>query len=270
MVHFSNCKINIGLYITGKREDGYHNIETIFYPIPLLDVLELMDAEQIGITVIGKPIPTQPENNIVLKAWYLLKKDFPNLPPVHFYLLKNTPVGAGLGAGSANGAHALIALNKKFQLNLSTHQLLNYALLLGSDCPFFIFNKPCVATGRGEVFEEINLNLSGYKIVLVNPGILISTPWAFSQIQPKQAGISLKNVITQPVENWYLFISNDFEETVIRTHREIGTIKQKLYDVGACFALMSGSGSTMYGLFKKDTDIPLQAFDKYFVKVIEL
>ncbi|MCH5597643.1 4-(cytidine 5'-diphospho)-2-C-methyl-D-erythritol kinase [Niabella ginsengisoli] len=136
MIRFSNCKINIGLYITGKRPDGYHSIETIFYPLPVYDVLELTESNENNISVLGLPIPGGSENNIVLKAWQLLKKDFNNLPPVHFHLLKNIPAGAGLGAGSANGAYALKALNEKYHLNISTNELINYALQLGSDCPF--------------------------------------------------------------------------------------------------------------------------------------
>lgn len=270
MIVFSNCKINIGLYITEKRADGYHNLETVFLPLPLFDVIELMEADTTTISVLGQPVPGSSEDNIILKAWWLLKNDFPALPAVHFYLLKNIPVGAGLGAGSANGAYALIALNNKFHLNLSTGQLSSYALQLGSDCPFFIKNKPNFASGRGELFEEVVPDLSGYKIVIVNPGIHISTPLAFSQIQPQPAPVNLKEAVSRPVEEWNNLVTNDFEEPVIKKYPEIGTIKQSLYDMGADFALMSGSGSTVYGLFKKDTDMTPHFPDNYFVKMLGL
>ncbi|GAB3415769.1 4-(cytidine 5'-diphospho)-2-C-methyl-D-erythritol kinase [Niabella aquatica] len=270
MIVFSNCKINIGLYITQKRADGYHNLETVFLPLPLFDVIELMEAGTTTISILGQPVPGKIADNIILNAWELLKKDFPSLPPVHFYLLKNIPVGSGLGAGSANGAYTLMALNNKFRLNLSTDQLISYALRLGSDCPFFIKNKPSFASGRGEIFEEVAPDLSGYKIVMVNPGVHISTPLAFSYVQPKPAPVNLKEAVSRPVEEWKKLITNDFEEAVIKRHSEIGTIKQSLYNMGADFALMSGSGSTVYGLFKKDTDIILNFPDNYFVKMLDL
>lgn len=270
MVFFSNCKINIGLNITRKRADGYHNLETIFFPVPVYDVLEFQDSDKLDLTILGSPIPGSIENNIVLKAWHLLKKDFSKLPAVHFYLLKNIPVGAGLGAGSANGAYALQALNQKFQLGIPTEQMLDYALALGSDCPFFIFNKPGFASGRGEVFEEIALDLSDYKLVIVNPGIHISTPWAFSQIVPREPVQSLRDTVSQPVETWKDFITNDFEEAVIRSYPEIGIIKQTLYERGASFAIMTGSGSTVFGLFNKDQITNFDFPKNYFVKEVVL
>ena len=270
MIRFSNCKINIGLYITGKRPDGYHNLETFFFPIPLYDVLELIDASETGITVIGQDIPGLPQNNIIIKAWNLLKADFPALPPVHFYLLKNIPAGAGLGAGSANGAYALMALNEKFELGLSQQQLMNYGLQLGSDCPFFILNKPSLARGRGEVFSDLETDLTGYKIVIVNPGIHISTPWAFAHIQPRPAAANLATATGKPVADWKKLIHNDFETVVFAAHPEIKAIKESLYDAGAIFSLMSGSGSTVYGLFEKNKDITYTAPGHYFVKTVDL
>lgn len=270
MILFSNCKINIGLHITGKRQDGYHNLETLFYPVPLYDVIELIDANYTTITVLGLPIPGDPSTNIILKAWHLLKRDFPQLPPVHFYLLKNIPTGAGLGAGSANGAHTLKGLNDKFQLGLSTNQLIDYALQLGSDCPFFIINQPCFASGRGEILELIHLDLSDYQLLIVNPGIHIPTPWAFQQIMPQAPITNLKGVSKLPVSNWKGMITNDFEATATQAHPEIGSIKNELYQQGATFALMSGSGSTVYGLFHKKTTPTLYFTKDYFVKVINL
>lgn len=270
MIVFSNCKINIGLHIVSKRNDGYHNIETVFYPLPLFDVLELIDANETALTLKGILIPGNPQNNIVLKAYQLLKKDFPALPPVHFYLLKNIPPGAGLGAGSANGAFALTALNKKFQLNLSTEQLINYALQLGSDCPFFIVNQPCFATGRGEKMQPVPVDLSQYQIVIVNPGIHVSTPWAFKQLQPEQPQRSLQELILMPVEEWKNFITNDFEIPVFKAHPEIESIKDNLYNAGAVFAIMSGSGSTVYGLFAADANPALNFPEHYFIKSLML
>lgn len=270
MIVFSNCKINIGLHIVSKRDDGFHNIETVFYPLPLFDVLELIDANETALTLKGILIPGNPQDNIVLKAYQLLKKDFPELPPVHFYLLKNIPPGAGLGAGSANGAFALTALNKKFQLNLSTDQLIKYALQLGSDCPFFISNQPCFAIGRGEQMQTVGLNLVAYKIVVVNPGIHISTPWAFQQITPGPAKVSLQQSLSTPVEEWKDKITNDFEFPVFKANAEIASIKNKLYEAGAAFALMSGSGSTVYGLFAADANPALNFPEHYFIKSLML
>ncbi|HQW16397.1 MAG TPA: 4-(cytidine 5'-diphospho)-2-C-methyl-D-erythritol kinase [Niabella sp.] len=270
MVFFSNCKINIGLYITGKRQDGYHNLETIFFPVPVYDVLELHAADQTDITILGQSIPGAKAENIILKAWQLLKNDFPALPNVHFYLLKNIPTGAGLGAGSANGAFALIALNKKFQLNLNTEKLLAYALALGSDCPFFILNQPCFASGRGEVLELVDIDLSAYKLVIVNPGVHVSTPWAFSQIQARIPAIQLKQTISRPVATWKECIKNDFEEAVIKAHPELAALKQNLYQQGADFAIMSGSGSTFFALFRKEVEINFSFPDHYFVKTVSL
>lgn len=266
MISFSNSKINIGLNIVSKRADGYHDLETVFFPLPLYDVLELSDADKTSLTMLGLFIPGNKEDNIVLKAYHLLKKDFKDLPPVHFYLLKNIPAGAGLGAGSANGAYALIALNKKFYLNLSADQLINYALQLGSDCPFFIINRPCFATGRGEIFESVSMNLSNYKMVIVNPGIHISTPAAFSRIVPATPSKPLPVLVSKPITEWKDHIINDFEPVVFKAYAEIEAIKYKLYEAGAVFALMSGSGSTVYGLFQKEVSPSLNFPENYFVK----
>ena len=185
MIVFPNCKINLGLHILGKREDGFHNLETVFYPLLFRDALELIPATnnttEIEFTGSGLAVDGNVSDNLCVKAYYLLKKNFPQLPLVKIHLHKAIPMGAGLGGGSADAAFMLKLLNEKFNLNISTPQLLNYALELGSDCPFFIINKPCIATGRGEILEEIEVDLSAYKIVLINPGIHINTGWAFSQ-----------------------------------------------------------------------------------------
>lgn len=270
MIIFSNCKINLGLNIVSRRNDGYHNIETVFYPLPLYDVLELIDTDHNSLTLKGTAIPGNISDNIILKAYHLLKKDYKDLPPVHFYLLKNIPPGAGLGAGSANGAYALIGLNKKFNLNLSTQQLLHYALQLGSDCPFFVINKPCFATGRGEELSEMNIGLSSYQLIIVNPGIHISTPWAFQQLQPAPPTNRLNEITQLPVNEWKNTVTNDFESAVFKTYPEVGAIKNKMYDAGAVFALMSGTGSTVYGLFEKSAPPALNLADHYFIKKIDL
>lgn len=270
MIRFSNCKINIGLNITGKRPDGYHNLETVFFPLPLYDVIELIEAPETAITVTGQLIPGRMVDNIIIKAWKLLKKDFPQLPTVHFHLLKNIPAGAGLGAGSANGAHTLVALNQKFSLQLTEEQLLQYALQLGSDCPFFILNRPVSATGRGEIFAETHVDLSGYRIVVVNPGIHISTPWAFSRLKPATPLLRLIESILKPVQEWKNFVFNDFEAAVFGEYPEIRNIKELLYQAGAVYALMSGSGSTVYGLFEKNQNVMLNFPEYYFVRQISL
>ena len=184
MVSFPNCKINLGLNIVNKRNDGYHDFETVFFPIHLKDALEIIEKEKFEFSTSGLPIEGEPEKNLCIKAYQLLKKDFPQLPAVQMHLHKAIPMGAGLGGGSADGAFTLKLLNKKFDLSLSEKQLINYSLQLGSDCPFFILNKPCFATGRGEILEQIDLDLSEYKILIVHPAIHISTAWAFSTIKP--------------------------------------------------------------------------------------
>ncbi len=252
MVSFPNCKINLGLHITGKRPDGYHNLETIFYPINLKDVLEIVPSENFEFTVSGLPVNGNENDNLCAKAYYLLKKDFPSLPPINMWLHKHIPMGAGLGGGSSDGAFTLKLLNEKFLLNLSTDQLIGYALQLGSDCPFFIINKPCFASGRGEILEPFELNLLDYSFVLVCPKIHISTAWAFSQINPQPSTKSLKEIINQPIEKWKNELQNDFEKAALKKFPEMNDIKENLYRTGALYASMSGSGSAFYGIFKKN------------------
>ena len=198
MVSFPNCKINLGLHILGKREDGFHNLETVFYPVALKDAVELIpntnNATDIEFTGTGLVIDGNAADNLCVKAYRLVKKDFPQLPAVKVHLHKAIPMGAGLGGGSADAAFMLKLLNDKFKLNLSTAQLLNFALQLGSDCPFFIINKPSIATGRGEILEEIAIDLSAYKMVLINPGIHVNTGWAFSKLTPAMPKKSVKEV----------------------------------------------------------------------------
>lgn len=257
MVLFPNCKINLGLNITRKREDGYHDLETVFYPIPLKDALEAVvsdkDAATIRFTSSGLPVKGDPANNLCMKAWDLLHKDIPGLRHVQIHLHKAIPMGAGLGGGSANGAFTLLLLNKLLQLHLSEEQLLQYALQLGSDCPFFIKNKPCLATGRGEILHEIKLDLSRFHFVLVNPGIHISTAEAFAHIIPRQPAISVASVIKDPIDTWKNRLTNDFEQSIEKNYPVIAQIKSTLYNHGALYASMTGSGSTVYGIFPPDT-----------------
>ncbi len=270
MIVFPNCKINLGLQILEKREDGFHNLETVFYPAPFRDALEISpnDNAEIEFAATGLSVDGDPKNNLCLKAYHLLKKDFPQIPAVKIHLHKVIPMGAGLGGGSADAAFTLSLLNRKFKLNLSTPVLLNYALQLGSDCPFFIINKPCYATGRGEILEEINLDLSNYKIVLINPGIHVNTGWAFSNINPSPSIKNIKTIVQQPVNTWRDELTNDFETAVFTAHPQIKWIKNTLYDSGAVYAAMSGSGSTVLGIF--DTGFNSKPFtDKnYFIKTI--
>lgn len=272
MLVFPNCKINLGLHILGKREDGFHNLETVFYPIPFRDALELIpntnNDPAVEFTGTGLAIDGNTADNLCVKAYHLLKKDFPQLPAVKIHLHKAIPLGAGLGGGSADAAFMLKLLNEKFKLNLSIDQLINYALQLGSDCPFFIINKPCFATGRGEVLEEIAVDLSAYKMILINPGIHINTGWAFSNITPALPERSVKEIIQQPIGNWKEELKNDFETAVFTAHPAVKEIKESLYTQGAIYAAMSGSGSTVFGIFSSTANIVNNYPADHFVKLI--
>lgn len=259
MITFPNAKINLGLNIVEKRPDGYHNLETIFYPIPLQDALEITPWEggerkyklaQSGIQIAGDD-----ENNLVVKAYKLLDSLY-NLPPIEINLLKHIPSGAGLGGGSADAAFMLCMLNQHFQLNIPNEQLEVYAAQLGADCAFFVENKPTFAEGIGNIFSPIELSLKGYKLLLVKPDIFVSTRDAFAQIKPKRPTISLKEVAKMPIEAWKTYMVNDFEESVFPQFPAIADIKAKLYDMGAIYASMSGSGSSVFALFKGDATLP--------------
>ena len=266
MVLFPNCKINLGLNVIGKRSDGYHDLETVFYPIQLRDAIEVIEKPAFQFSTSGLPIKGDSDNNLCVKAYSLLKKDFPQMASVQIHLHKAIPIGAGLGGGSADGAFILKLLNKKLKLGLSEKQLIEYSLQLGSDCPFFIINKPCYATGRGERLEELGLNLSGYKIIVVHPGIHISTAWAFANIDPCKPITLIKEIIRKPVEMWKQELRNDFEDAVFNKHPEIKKIKEDLYSAGAVYSAMSGSGSTVYGIFDKNNKFSLSFADEYFIK----
>lgn len=260
MILFPNCKINLGLNIIRKRDDGYHDIETIFYPVGLKDALEGIrietttsssqdgiEFESSGLTIAGNT-----GDNLCVKAYALLKKDFPGLNAVKLHLHKVIPMGAGLGGGSADGAFTLLLLDKLLNLHLSQEQLLGYALQLGSDCPFFILNTPCFAGGRGELMQPVSPDLSKYRFVIVNPGIHVSTAQAFAQVKPSQPKNSIREIIQRPVEEWKGLLINDFEKPVCDMHPQIATIVNELYANGAVYAAMTGSGSSVFGLFYKD------------------
>ena len=276
MIVFPNCKINLGLRILRKRNDGFHDLETVFYPLPLYDVLEIIgdaDSNQnetaIKFSSSGISITGTTADNLCIKAYHLLQKDFPQLPPVQMHLHKAIPTGAGLGGGSADAAFALKLISEKFNLDLSTSQLINYSLQLGSDCPFFIINKPCFATGRGEILEPLSTDLSAYTFIIVNPGIHINTAKAFSGITPALPAKSVNEIIQQPVETWKAELINDFEKSVFSQHPEIEIIKNNLYQKGAIYAAMSGSGSTVYGIFEKNAIPEFNFPAHYFTKKLQ-
>jgi 4-diphosphocytidyl-2-C-methyl-D-erythritol kinase len=267
MVRFPNCKINLGLNITSKRPDGYHNLETVFYPILLRDALEIIQSTEFHFDVTGFKVEGNIDDNLCFKAYQLLKQDFPHLPSLKVHLHKAIPMGAGLGGGSSNGAFMLSMINDEFRLGLSENSLINYALRLGSDCPFFIINKPCFATGRGEILEAVNLNLSSYKIVIVNPGIHVSTKDAFSKLSPQAPATSIKEIIQQPIETWKDALKNDFEATIFELYPPIKEIKDEMYAKGALYSSMTGTGSTVYGIFPKASEATF-AFPQNFTAVV--
>lgn len=251
MIQFPNCKINLGLSILAKRADGYHELETVFYPIAVSDALEILPSDKLTLSQTGIAVPGDPDQNLCLKAYHLLKKDFPSLPSVQMHLHKNIPMGAGLGGGSSDGTSALLILNQQFSLGLNDRQLIDYASQLGSDCPFFVYNKACHATGRGEVLTPIALDLSNYQFLLVHPGKHISTAWAFQQLNPQTKSESIKAIIEKPITEWKDCLINDFEAPVFKAEPTLSEIKSKLYQLGAIYASMSGSGSSLFGIFPK-------------------
>ena len=270
MISFPIAKINLGLEILGKRPDGYHNISSIFYPVPLKDVLEIIPAqavqvEDVVISYSGLPIDTGQTENLCLKAYRLLKNHFPALSKIQMHLHKVIPMGAGLGGGSSDATATLTLLNKVFQLNLSVAQLKKYALQLGSDCPFFIESFPALAEGRGEELQSVNLNLSKYHLLIINPGIHINTAKAFAEIKPPyQTSGDLLQIIQQPIESWKNNLVNDFEKTAFANHPQLKKIKDDLYLLGAVYAAMSGSGSSLYGFFTKKPATEINFPESYF------
>jgi len=257
--------LNLGLSVHEKRPDGFHNIETIIYPIPMYDVLEIVrtkeDVNSLDIT--GIKVDGNQENNLVFKACQLLQKDH-NLEPVSIHLHKAIPMGAGLGGGSSDAAYTIKLLNDIFDLKLTNSQMENYAAQIGSDCPFFIQNIPIIAAGRGIEFEKIGLDLSRYHFVIVKPEIHISTPDAYSWITPQKRSITLKEIIQLPIKEWKKELVNDFEKEVFARYPKIEIIKEELYNLGAVYASMTGSGAAVYGIFENPIN-PNDKFRDYFV-----
>jgi 4-diphosphocytidyl-2-C-methyl-D-erythritol kinase len=260
MICFPHAKINLGLSVISKRPDGFHNLETIFYPLPLYDILEVIPSAKTSFFPTGLEIAGIADDNIVLRAYHLLKDKYAQIGSLEIYLHKAIPMGAGLGGGSSDAAEIIQLLNRFFELKLSGAELTEYALKLGSDCPFFMLKKPCFANGRGEILEPLMLDLSDYSFLLIHPEIKINTTWAFSQIKPSPPLFDLRNSIGLPIQDWSKTIHNDFERIVFEAHPSLLKIKEKLYSAGALFASMTGSGSTIFGIFNKSS-LPNIAFE---------
>lgn len=265
MITFPNAKINLGLHITEKRPDGYHNLETVFYPVPLEDALEIHPLhtpqnDKYALHPAGIEIAGNIDDNLVIKAYLLLDRDF-QLPPIDIHLFKHIPSGAGLGGGSADAAFMLKLLNERFSLNLGIEQLEMYAATLGADCAFFIRNAPTFAEGIGNIFSPVSLSLKGYQLVIIKPDIFVSTREAFAQIRPHHPEHPLREVICRPIEEWKKLLVNDFEASVFPQFPAIKEIKEELYRQGALYASMSGSGSSVFGLFKPETTVSKDYFE---------
>lgn len=252
MIVFPNTKINIGLNIVARRPDGYHNLESVFFPIPIQDALEVIEqpagAPSCQFRQYGIAVDCPPDKNLVVRAYQLLASHF-SLPPVSVFLDKHIPTGAGLGGGSADASFMLRLLNEKFQLHLSSLQLQQYAVQLGADCPFFIPNVPAYVTGIGEVMQPLALSLSGWWLVVVKPNVFVSTRVAFAHITPKPSAFPLSSLPSLPVTQWRNRVVNDFEESIFPQFPVIAAYKEALYQAGAVYASMSGSGASLYGLF---------------------
>lgn len=265
MIVYPNAKVNLGLNVVEKRKDGYHNLETVFYPINLQDALEVKDIDGdvpdcgYQLKVMGTVLDGTPDDNLVVKAYKLLKSDF-DLPPVSIGLYKHVPTGAGLGGGSADAAFMVKTLNQRYKLGLTDEQMEDYCTRLGADCPFFIKNQPVFATGIGNVFHPIELSLKGKVLVLVKPDVFVSTKDAYAKVTVKKPELALPELLKAPIETWKDSIVNDFEPSVFSKFPEIAAIKDKLYDLGAVYASMSGSGSSVFGIF----DCAIENVDEEF------
>lgn len=266
MKTFPCAKINLGLYVTERRPDGYHNLETIFYPIPLCDELEIGAGDKDTLVVEGIDVAGPSEDNLVLKAVRQLRANGFDIPPLHIRLIKHIPTGAGLGGGSSDAAYTMRLLKELFNLPLSADQMEQLLAPLGADCPFFVRSQPVLATGIGNEFSPISLSLSGLWLLLVKPDDFVSTREAYSLVRPQQPLHPLRESIMRPIEEWPKYIFNDFEASVFPLHPTIAAIKQRLYDAGALYAAMSGSGSSVYGIFRHEPSQELQqSFLPHFV-----
>ena len=265
MLTLPNAKINLGLNVVAKRADGYHDLETVFYPVPITDALEVFPMEphfpsavDCDLKVTNIHIEGDEQKNLVVRAYQLLKQDFPTLPRIHAHLYKGIPTQAGMGGGSSDCGFMITLLNRQFQLGLTDQQMIDYAARLGADCAFFVLNQPCYAEGIGERLEPIALDLKGWYLAVVRPDIPVSTREAFSLIHPEHPAQNCRDIVMQPVETWRDALTNDFEKSVFAIHPEIGAIKDQLYEMGAVYAAMSGSGSSLFGLFRHP--VALDAF----------
>jgi 4-diphosphocytidyl-2-C-methyl-D-erythritol kinase len=277
MITFPIAKINLGLNVVEKRQDGYHNLQTVFYPVPIKDALEVQRMDEgfpsevdCDLKVTNLAIEGDEQKNLVVRAYKLLKEDFPTLPRIHTHLWKGIPTQAGMGGGSSDCAYMIRLLNELFGLGMSDDQMIAYAARLGADCAFFIKSTPCYAEGIGEKMQPIALDLKGWHIGVVRPDIPVPTREAFSRIHPHYPQRCCKEVVTEPVETWREALTNDFEESVFALHPEIGAVKEELYKRGATYAAMSGSGSALFGLFRERPDNLCELFPDMFTFVCEL
>lgn len=280
MITFPCAKINLGLNIVSVRENGYHNLETVFYPIPLYDALEIkqMDEEfpsdvACDLKITGNAVECDEQNNLVTRAYNLLAEDF-NMPRVHAHLVKRIPSQAGLGGGSSDAAFMIRLLDERFRLNIGNAEMERYAARLGADCAFFITAEPSYATGIGDILTPADGpkgNLNGYTLALVKPDVAVSTKDAYAEIKCQQPQFCCRDVVRQPIETWKEQLVNDFEAPVFRIHPELGNIKQRLYDLGADYAAMSGSGSTLFGLFRNEPHFDIKKeFPGTFAEFLDL
>lgn len=276
MIFYPNCKINIGLRVVRKREDGYHDLETIFYPVfGLHDELQVETAEHFEFIQEGLAIDCPAEDNLIIKCYQRMRAKYPQIGDVHIRFKKNIPFGAGLGGGSSDAAHMALALNDIFALELTKKQLAEEVRPLGADCPFFIYNTPCYAEGIGDKLIPISMNLSGLRLVMIKPNCGVSTREAYSGIirHPEVEG-QIKQALEEGkvLTDMHLLLINDFEQTVFPLHPEIAEIKKRLQDAGAMYAAMSGSGSTVFGLFENDaegrTDAQLRLLHEEFSSMV--
>ncbi|MDR1224579.1 MAG: 4-(cytidine 5'-diphospho)-2-C-methyl-D-erythritol kinase [Tannerella sp.] len=261
MLCFPNAKINLGLHVTEKRPDGFHNIETVFYPVPLKDALEAVVAREASFRQTGLKLTASAEENLVMKAYGLIARK-QAVPPLEIYLKKAIPPGAGLGGGSSDAAFTLRLVNDLCNFRIADSRLEKMAATLGADCPFFIRNMPVIATGTGNVFKPVSVSLKDYTLYIVKPPVTVSTPEAYAAVKPQKPSFSLDELPSIPVPEWKNVLRNDFEPSVFDKYPVIREIKDKLYALGAEYASMSGSGSAVYGLFTKA--VP-SAFPKCFV-----
>lgn len=255
MVAFPPCKINLGLNVIRKRSDGYHDIETCFFPVPWTDILEVIPSTSFSFTQTGITIPGEVSENLCVKAYHLLKAHH-DLAPVHIHLHKLIPAGAGLGGGSSDAANTIRLLNDVFKLNLTTEAMKQYAAQLGSDCSFFIVSQPMIGTGRGEQLQPVSLPaLLGKYLVIIKPDIHVSTAQAYADVIPAEPEVAIHDVLTKyDISRWKEMLMNDFEPSVFKKFKEIQAIKEKLYKAGALYASMSGSGASVFGIFDHKTD----------------